>query len=115
MEGQLFDRIGLVANRSGEEFWVDVGPDGAFDVLVSSGTFLLEVQVPVQLSYGTHLFFVGWYDGNGGITTDPNKAFEVVINDADVEGIEIILPANPADLLCSSGGHRSYQTGECGS
>ena len=116
MEGQLFDRIGLVANRSGEEFWVDVGPDGAFDVLVSSGAFLLEVQVPVQLSYGIHYFFAGWYDGKGGVTADPDEAFQIIVGNADIDGIDFMLPTDIDSLLCPvPGTHRSTQTGECGS
>ena len=65
---------------------------------------------------GSEYVFVGWYDGSGGITTDPSKAFQVIVDGADVEGIDIILPTDTEGLLCPvSGTHRSTQTGRCGS
>ena len=89
--GQPLDNVGLSLKQEEEKTWVETGPDGTFDVEVSSGTFTLEVYV---LS-GTQFDFVGWYDGSGGITTDRSQAFEVVVDDADIEGIEIKLPTQP--------------------
>ena len=34
---------------------------------------------------------MGWYDGNGGITIDPDRAFEVIVDGADIDGIDISL------------------------
>ena len=89
--GQPLDNVGLSLKQEEEKTWVETGPDGTFDVEVSSGTFTLEVYV---LS-GTQFDFVGWYDGSGGITTDRSQAFEVIVDDTDVEGIEIKLSAQP--------------------
>ena len=93
-EGRPQGRIALEAKRGEEEFWGEAGLDGTFDVVVSSGTFFLEVNVPVRLpDGGTEWQFAGWYDGSGGITIDPSKAFEVIVDGADVEGINITLPS----------------------
>ena len=77
----------------GEEWLFDgeTGADGVFDVVVSSGSFILQVFVPD----GSVRNSVGWYDGSGGITSDRRQAFEVVVDDADIEGIEIKLPTQP--------------------
>ena len=91
-DGQPATReIALWVKRGEERFWVKTGPDGTFDVEVSSGTFTLEVNV----LFGTHWNSVGWYDGSGGITTDRSQAYEVVIDDTGVEGIDIKLPVQP--------------------
>ncbi len=86
-DGQPRQRVALHAIRGEEGFWVEAGPDGTFDVVVSSGSFVLEVF----LLSGTEWHSVGWYDGAGGITTDPSQAFEVIVDDADVEGIKFML------------------------
>ena len=102
-------RIALSIKRGEEEVWVDATAEGAFYVVVSSGSFNLEVKVLV----GSTWHFVGWYDGSGGITTDRSKAFDVVVDGANVEGIEIKLPTDAEGLLCSSGSSRSQLDGRC--
>ena len=109
-DGQLLADIGLKAKLGGRSYWTNTEPDSSFHFSVSSGAFVLEVYVLV----GTQFYFIGWYDGAGGITTDPDQAFEIVVVDEDVEDIDIALPANPQDLLCPSGQHRSTVTGQCG-
>ena len=89
--------------------WVDPESDGTFDVLVPSGSYIIEVSVRV----GSEWFFIGWYDGSGGITTDLSQAFEVTVESADVEGIEIVVPADRASLLCPPGSWRSSRDGQC--
>ena len=89
--------------------WVDPEPDGTFDVVVPSGSYIIEVNVRV----GSEWFFIGWYDGTGGITTDLSQAFEVTVERADVEGIEIVVPADRASLLCPPGAWRSSRDGQC--
>ena len=89
--GQPLDNVGLSAKEGEEAVWVKTGPDGTFNVVVSSGTFILQVYV----LDGSIRNAVGWYDGSGGITTDRSQAFEVVVDDADIEGIEIKLPTQP--------------------
>ncbi len=107
-EGKSLDGIVLDAIRGGEEFSATSGSDGTFDILASSGSFILEAWLPT----GYELLFAGWFDGSG-ITADPNQAFEVVIDEADVEDIEIVLPADTSILLCPSGSRRSFDTGQC--
>ena len=107
-EGVPLDGIFLDAIRGGEEFRATSATDGAFEVFASSGVFILEAWLPT--GYESH--FVGWYNGSG-ITTDPNQAFEIVVDDADVEGIKIVLPADTSTLLCPSGSRRSFDTGQC--
>ena len=89
--------------------WVDPEPDGTFDVVVPSGSYIIEVNVRV----GSEWFFIGWYDGIGGITTDLSQAFEVTVESAGVEGIEIVVPADRASLLCPPGSWRSSRDGQC--
>ena len=89
--------------------WVDPEPDGTFDVVVPSGSYIIEVNVRV----GSEWFFIGWYDGSGGITTDLSQAFEVTVESADVEDVEIVVPADRASLLCPPGSWRSSRDGQC--
>ena len=39
----------------------------------------------VKVLVGSPSQSLGWYDGSGGITTDRSKAFDVVVDGADVE------------------------------
>ena len=89
--GPAAREMALWVKQGEERFWVETGPDGTFDVEVSSGAFILEVLV----LYGSVWKSVGWYDASGGITTDRSQAFEVIVDDADIDGIEIKLPTNP--------------------
>ena len=99
----------MQVKRGEDGTWVDVGPDGAFDVEVQQGSFILEVNASVSSEW----HFVGWYDGSGGITTDRSQAFWVVVDGGDVEGIEIMLPTDAEGLLCPSGYFRSSVSGSC--
>ena len=69
------------------------GADGAFDILVPGGSFTLDVYAVSGVCS-----FIGWYDGAGSITTGRSQAAKVVVDDANIEGIEIRLPANPEEL-----------------
>ena len=104
-------QIALVAKRGEESIWIDTEPYASFNVGMPTGSYILEIRVRSSSEW----HFLGWYDGIRSITTDPDKAFEVVIDDADVNRIEITLPKAPQDLLCPSGASRSTQTGRCGS
>ena len=97
------DRLGM------ESLWVDIPSDGTFDVVAPSGSYIIEVNLRV----GSEWFFVGWYDGSGGITTDLGQAFEVTVEGVDVLGIEIVVPADRASLLCPPGSWRSSRDGQC--
>ena len=108
-EGQPLERIALWVKRSKETYSVVTRPNGTFDVVVPSGTFIVEVSVLV----GSEYFFVGWYDSTGGITIDPNQRFAVTVGDTVVEGVDIMLPKDTDGLLCPSGSHRSTITGRC--
>ena len=99
-DGRPPGRIGLwVIERGEESFWVEGAPDGAFNAAVPSGSFILAVYVLV----GSEWRFVGWYDGSGGITTDPSQAFEVIVDGASVDGIAIRLPTDADALLLKPG------------
>ncbi len=92
-------------------FWGRFHPvqDGTFDLLVPSGSH----KIQIVWSGDDQWFFVGWHDGGGGITIDPNQAFEVVVEDIDVEGVEIVVPADIDSLLCPPGQWRSTYDGQC--
>ena len=80
---------------------VEAGPDGSFEASLSSGSYALKVYVPKETAQGRiHRYFVGWYNGNGGITTEPGQAFELVVEDADIDGIVIMVPADTDSLIC---------------
>ncbi len=92
--------------------WVKSGSDGSFKELLSSESYTLEVLLAkARADGGRRYYFVGWYDGKGGITTEPDQAFKLILEDADVEGIEIMLPADTDSLFCSKDSHRSTVTG----
>ncbi len=66
--------------------------DGTFTVVVPDGVFTLDVYLP-----GEGCTFVGWY-GPDGFTTSYALATRVVVDGADVVGVEIVLPADPGAL-----------------
>ena len=98
-DGRPIEGIGLTVKGRGVRLWAETKPGGSFHIVATSGSFVIQVLVPVRTPDGTNFQFVGWYDGGGGITTDRSKAFEVIVDDADVEGINIMLPKDPEDLL----------------
>ena len=98
-DGRPIEGIGLTVKGRGVRLWAKTKPGGSFHIVATSGSFVIQVLVPVRTPDGTHFHFVGWYDGSGGITTDRSKVFEVMVDDADVEGINIMLPKDPEDLL----------------
>ena len=108
-DGQPPGRVALWIKRGEETFWSEAGQDGAFDAEVSSGSFILEVHLLV----GSEWRFVGWYDGSGGMTTDPSQASQVIVADANIDDIDIRLPTQIDGLLCPAGTHRSPLTGRC--
>ncbi len=112
-EGQPIERIMLWTQRGEERYFVSSRADGTFDMQVPSGTYILTVHVPKITGQSAHFFFVGWYGGNGSMTTDPSQAFEVKVDAADVEGIDMTLPKDIESLICPSGHNRSRETGLC--
>ena len=72
-----------------------------FDSTDSQGVFVIDVpdgSFALRVYAGPGCSLVGWYDGAGGITTERDQAFTVIVDGASVEGIEIRLPAKPDDL-----------------
>ena len=67
--------------------------DGTFDLDHQDGTFTLQIYA----WEGEGWRLVGWY-GEGGFTSEPDQATVIEVAGADVTGIEIRLPADPADL-----------------
>ncbi len=104
------ERVALDARKGIERRTIDARPDGSFDAELPTGTYTIEVWVLV----GSEYHFVGWYDGDGSITTDPTQAFNVEIVDDVVREIQVTLPSEFYDLLCPSGSWRSTRTGQCG-
>lgn len=106
---ERLEEVALDAIKGTERNWIDARPDGSFDVELPTGTYSVQIRVLV----GSEWFFVGWYDGDGSITTDPDQAFNVEIEDDVVREIEVTLPSDFYDLLCPSGSRRSSRTGQC--
>ena len=88
--------------------------DGTFDMVMPPGTFTVEVQAHTYPSPKvTRWEFIGWYDGDGGLTTDPDKAGQMTIDAEGGQAFEIRLPAEIEDLLCASGQFRGSHDGQC--
>ena len=96
-------------DQGDEDLWVCSRRDGTLDVELPSGSHIVEILVLFDSEY----FFVGWYDGTGGITTDASQRFAVTVGDTVGEGVDIMLPKDTDGLLCPSGSHRSTVTGRC--
>ena len=77
---------GEVANSG----YGETGADGRFNIEVPHGSFTLDVY--------TGAGCIGWYDGEGGISSVPSKRARIVVENASVEGIEIRLPDDPDEL-----------------
>lgn len=71
-----------------------ISSDGTFDIYHENGRFFIRVYV-LDAGAWRH---VGWYGGESGFTADGPLITQIEIDGADVTGIEIRLPANPADL-----------------
>ncbi|MDE2929553.1 MAG: hypothetical protein OXQ27_01355 [Chloroflexota bacterium] len=69
-------------------------PDGTFTFHIWMPTGSFRLRLELYAGDGC----VGWYDGSGSITTIRNEAARVAVADASVEGIEIRLPKDPANL-----------------
>ena len=74
--------------------FVPVSSDGTFQIVYGDGTFTLRVYTLRDERW----HHTGYYGGEDGYTTDEEQAAVVEVDGADVSGIEIRLPAAPADL-----------------
>ena len=87
--------------------------DGTFDMVMPQGNFAVEVRVATHPEPRlTSWEFIGWYDGNGSLTTDPDALGQVIIDAAGGQAFEIRLPGAVEDLLCPPGQSRSFD-GQC--
>ena len=86
--------VWLWDESTGDNRFAGVSSDGTFDVLYREGTFTLRVYTLTDERWHR----LGWYGGEGGFTTDKEQAASITVDGADVSGIEIKLPAPPADL-----------------
>ena len=71
-----------------------ISSDGTFDIYHENGRFFIRVYV-LDAGAWRH---VGWYGGESGFTADGPLITQIEIDGADVTGIDILLPADPADL-----------------
>ena len=111
-EDQPPDYVTIQITKGEDRFWVDVGRDGTFEAEVPPGSYRLEILIPLITEESIWWKFVGWYDGSG-VTTEPSNAYDVVIDRADLDGVEIVLPTDAESLICPSGEDRSRKTGRC--
>ena len=68
------------------------GPQGGFNIRVPEGSFTLDIYADSPGGC------IGWFDGKGGITTRRTERARVLVDGANVSGIEILLRKLPADL-----------------
>ena len=96
-DGEALQGIGLTLLSPSFASSTETSRVGTFGLHARIETYTIKVhaKVPGEVWTWRH---VGWY-GEGGFTTDRSKAIAIeVAAGADVTGIEIRLPANPADL-----------------
>ena len=88
--GEPLEGIGIWAWRGQRDnsVWGSTKPDGTFSIGVPDGSFALAVYAESEAGW-TQL---GWYDGAEGLVAEESHAAQIVIDGADVEGIEIRLP-----------------------
>ena len=77
----------------GEPWFVETPSAGTFELYLQGGTHRIEIHVKEGGSWR----HVGWY-GEGGFVTDPGRVTMIEVNGTDTSGIEIRLPAAPADI-----------------
>ena len=94
-DGEPLEGIGMWAWQ-GETYnsgYGETGADGVFDIRVPDGSFTLDVY-----AISGECSFLGWYDGSGSITTSRSLAVKIIVDGANIEGIEIRLPERPDQL-----------------
>lgn len=87
------DGIGLWAWQ-GYEFnsgYGVTGEDGRFYIEVPEGTFTLDLYSGEES--------IGWYDGSGSITTERAERAGLVVDGANIEGLETMLTKVPSELV----------------
>ena len=96
-DGQPVDEVWIgarsaeqVDSRWGITGWA--GLMGTFWMRVHDGTYTLAVYAAPE---GT---CAGWYDGDGGVTTDHDQAARLTVEGTAVEDLNIRLPVSPEDL-----------------
>ncbi len=100
--GEPLEGVRVRGDRSGAdgENWRAVtDPDGAFGRPVRPGSY----RVSFTNAPDDDCHF-GWYDGDADLTARGGEATPVVVDDVDVAGIDVRLPAAPAELastLCA--------------
>lgn len=94
-DGKPLEGIGLWAwqGEADNSGYGETGADDVFEIEVPNGTFTLDVYAG-----SAECNFVGWYDGAGSIATSDSEAAKIVVNGANIEGIEIRLPERPDQL-----------------
>ena len=90
------------------QFLRTINSNGTFEISVPAGEYVVELYLWVD----SNAPFVGWYDGAGGMTNDPDQAFQVLVENAYVY-LAITLPTDAEGLLCPSGELRSSNSGRC--
>ena len=110
--GPVSEPVGeVVLSITGNDdaIWAHFMRDGTDEVEIPSGSYILEVLVSDVPDWE----FVGWYDGDGGMTTDPDQKIEMVVETIDVDDVDFMLSKYPDDLLCASGTFRPRKTRHC--
>ena len=86
---------GIGLTLLGSSVWVaEPNQAGAFGLHVLNGMYTISLYADVD----RRPRHIGWYGGATGFTTDEAQATSIEVADADVSGIEIHLPAEPAHL-----------------
>ena len=92
-DGDALPGIGLTVQSAASVWLAATGRAGTFGLHVPNGKYTIQLH----LALDTTPRIAGWY-GEGGFATDRSRATVIEVDGADVSGIEIRLPADPADV-----------------
>ena len=71
-----------------------ISADGTFGIPHQNGMYVIRIYIWQDEAWR----HIGWYGGETGFTGEREQATEIEVDGADVTGIAIHLPADPAEL-----------------
>ena len=95
--GEALQGVGLTLLSPGLVWTTETSRLGTFGLRALDSTYAIWLYERVPGTFWTWRH-IGWYGGESGFTTDESRATLIKVDGTDATGIEIRLPADPADL-----------------